>query len=166
MPSPARSGEPDECDLHDLTVEAAMTRFTAHYNQAVAAGRTQPIDVIHGFNQGIAIQISLRNFLAEHTDKLRFVTGEWLDDNPGHTVVYPDKPLPAWQESLAGRVVQFCAQPKPATRIASRFARHGEQRVRDTVDQLVRSGTLEQTTRNGQKCLVAVQQPGLPSHER
>ena len=155
MPPPARFGEPDECDLHGLTVEAAMSRFAAHYNQAVSAGRTQPIDVIHGFNQGIAIQVSLRNFLAEHTDKLQFVTGEWLDDNPGHTVVYPDKPLPAWQESLAGRVVQFCLQPKPTTRIASRFARYGEQRIRDTVDQLVRSGTLEQTTRNGQKCLVA-----------
>ena len=121
MTTPAHFDETAECDLHDLTVEAAMDKFVSHYNKTVAVGRAQPIDVIHGFNQGIAIQISLRAFLTEQSDKVWFEIGERIDDNPGHTKVYPKETLPEWQESLAARIVAFCVQPKPTERISAKF---------------------------------------------
>jgi hypothetical protein len=155
MVLPRRVEAAEACDLHALTVEQAMHKFVRQYNKLIAAGRAQPLDVVHGFNQGIEIQRPLRTFLTEHTDEVSFVTGESLDDNPGHTKVYPNKLLPQWEQSLPSRILAFCSNPKPRERIQSQFAKHGELRVREAVDGLIRSGRLKPIAKNGKNCLVA-----------
>lgn len=151
----AQFGPTEPCNVHGLTVEQAMQKFVWQYNAAVSAVRAQPIDVIHGHNQGTAIRETLRAFLAKHADKASADFGELLDGNEGYTRIYPNKPLPEWEQSLHSRILSFCASPKPRERILSQFARYGEPCIRAALNDLVRRGDLKPMTKNRRVCLIA-----------
>jgi DNA-nicking Smr family endonuclease len=92
-----------EIDLHGLTVAEALSRLAAHYNERLRAGDTGPIRVIHGYGssgRGGDLRTALRELLSRHAGRLEFVPGETYFNNPGVTVVYPKRPLPAPSPNL------------------------------------------------------------------
>ena len=88
----------DEIDLHGLTVAEALSRLADHCNARILAGDSGPVSVVHGYGssgRGGDLRAAVREFLSRHSGRLEFVPGERYFNNPGVTIVYPGKPLPA-----------------------------------------------------------------------
>ncbi|MFZ5950021.1 MAG: Smr/MutS family protein [Candidatus Rifleibacteriota bacterium] len=130
----------NEIDLHGLTAADALETFINYYNSRVSRSDLSMICVIHGYGSsgtGGKILIKLRNFLAAHTDKLSFTPGEdFISRNPGQTMVKPRKMLPASVDLLGQEILAFCEQPKTRTKIAGKFRRHGETRIKEALAEL------------------------------
>ncbi len=139
---PRTSHHDAELDLHELTVEQAMEQFIRLYNRRVSAGEKGDIDVIHGNVHGNRIKRRLHAFLATQSDKLSYAPGENLDGNPGHTIVYPNRPLPDKTDLLGSEILAFCETPKTREKIASKFYRYPHKEIVQAIDILVRDGRL------------------------
>jgi hypothetical protein len=114
-------------DLHGLTWAEARQEFIDLYNRSA---RGDSVDAIHGYGasgQGGKLRTALRTFL--HNHKTSFTAGEDLDRNPGHTLVYVDKPLPTADDRLHSEILSYCDSPKTKVEIAGRFRRHGDPAV-------------------------------------
>lgn len=141
-----------EIDLHGCTVVEALARFTRAYNAHVAAGKTGDVRVIHGHGASggtSKIRTRLREMLSRYGDRLSFQRGEdWIDGNPGLTIVLPVRPLPEPLEQLGDAIAAFCASPRTRDKIVAEFREHGEPDTLGALKLLVRRGRLE-TFRRG-----------------
>lgn len=104
------------------------------------------INVIHGYGSngsGGVILAKLRAFLARHSDKLSFTPGEdTIARNPGTTWVKPRKTLPASIDLLGAEILNYCEQAKTRSKIAGKFRRHGETRIKEALTELEKKGLL------------------------
>jgi hypothetical protein len=100
-------------NLHGFTVDEAMTRFVEQYNRALAGGKGEALEVIHGKGRGGegGLRETLRGYLREQgtrikgfdarlamqgaeylldvPGKLVYMHGEDAADNAGCTIVVP-----------------------------------------------------------------------------
>ena len=131
-----------ELNLHGYTVQEAMETFVDAYNRRVEVGNLGLIEVIHGYGStgegGRAISTRLRNFLKKHPESCEVITH--IDPYDAKTVVYPKKKLPERGDSLAERIIDYCASPKTVTNITGKFRRFED--VEGTVTRLVKEKIL------------------------
>src|SRR5467141_3745856 len=103
-----------EVDLHGHTVYEALRIFSYVYNRHVRSGSKESLQVNHGYGSategldGGKIRRKLRTFLEGAADSLDWKPGEDLEGNPGVTIVFPRKILPACQNQLAADILAFC----------------------------------------------------------
>jgi hypothetical protein len=137
----------NEIDLHGLTALDALETFLNFYNSKIKKKNFAPINVIHGYGangEGGKILIRLRNLLKIHENKLSYKFGENLfPPNPGRTVVTPKKPLPSIINTLAKEILDFCKIPKTKTKIAGKFRRYGEEKIKESLSLLEKNGLIE-----------------------
>lgn len=136
----------NEIDLHGFQVMEAMEAFVNFYNKRVSKGDLRNINVIHGYGAngcGGKILPRLRSFLVRHSDKVSFIAGEDVSPvNPGRTIVIPKKSLPASLDVLGAEILAFCQLPKTRSKIAGKFHRLGESRVKEALVDLEKKGLL------------------------
>lgn len=107
-------------------------------NDAVAEGHFEPVDIVHGYGKsgvGGTMHSAVRSFLERQGTE--FHTGEDLDRNPGHTVAYPEKPLPSVTERLQVDILAYCETPKTKEQIAGKYRRSGAPAVDGAIKALV-----------------------------
>ncbi len=158
------TGSAHELDLHEQTWLEAQQIFIDFYNdwlRGAGVGPAAAIDVIHGYGSsgtGGVLRKRLRNFLDEQAlqGRLEFTPGEYVDANPGHTVVRPIAPLPVAHELLAGEIWTYCERPRTLSKITGKFRRHGEPAVRAAVDSLVRQRRVRTVGKNSRKTYEAI----------
>ncbi len=135
-----------EIDLHGLQAFEALQKFIEFYNRQIKSGNRSPINVIHGYGstgEGGIIRKRLRNFLANHSDKLKFIFGESIDfRNCGRTVVTPILPLPSATDILSQEILSFCDAPRTKTKISGKFRKYGEEQILKSIKSLEKSGFL------------------------
>lgn len=134
-------------DLHGKTWTEAQAEFLDFYNRTVAVpGRApQPVDVVHGYGStgsGGVLRRRLRAFLVRYPHCLEFKPGEDIDNNPGHTLVFPLKRLPDTGGLLAEQIWEYCDNPRTIGKITGRFRRFGDPQVKQAVRTLQRQGRL------------------------
>ena len=131
-----------EMDLHGYTVVEAIEIFVSFYNQKFASGDTSSISVIHGYGSsgiGGTIRSSFHKFLLSNSEYLTFQTDTW---NPGKTVVFPIKKLPANADLLTSDIIEFCCKGKTESKILGKFRRYGDLKVKKMLLKLVSSKQL------------------------
>ena len=144
-------------DLHDLTVEEAIRKFTADYNAIVASGYRGRVEVIHGYGssgEGGVIRRKLRAFLVANADRFKqIVDGEW-HGNPGVTYVDVKGRLPAASAQatpLHAAILAFCTTPKAENKILIKLiGRFGDPAIRAGIRDLVKSGALKEVRSGGE----------------
>jgi Smr domain len=144
-------------DLHDLTVDEAIRKFTADYNAIVASGYRGRIEVIHGYGstgEGGVIRLKLRSFLNANAHRFKdIVEGEW-HGNPGVTYVDAKGRLPAASAiatPLHAAILKFCATPKAENKILIKLiGRFGDPAIRAAIRDLVKSGALQEVHSGGE----------------
>jgi hypothetical protein len=149
--------ETQSIDLHERTVPQAIREFVRFYNDCVRAGYRGRIEVIHGYGStgsGGVIRKKLREYLAAHAEKLgSLLPGDSLG-NPGVTIVYAKKLLPA---SVAGggamplpnaaqeAIRKYCDTPKAKERILIKLrGRFGDRVLSAEIRNMLTSGALEE----------------------
>ena len=135
----------DELDLHGLTVAEAIEQFVQHYNTRVDNNQFGCLRIIHGYGssgKGGVIRASLRAFLDEHLDKLRYEAGDDYSD-PGWTLVYPKVRLPDQRERMATAILSFCSEGKTEEKILREFTKLGKVQVKQVVRSLAQQGKLK-----------------------
>ena len=153
-----------ELDLHEQTWREALPAFIEFYNQALLHADGDPVhtvDVIHGYGSsgaGGVLRKRLQNYLREQADRgrLEFAPGDHADGNPGHTIVLPIEALPGTHDMLAEDVLDYCARPRPLSKITGKFRRHGEPAVLATIDSLVRQRRLRPVSKGSRKAYEAI----------
>jgi hypothetical protein len=144
----------DDLDLHGYTVAEAIELFVHHYNGRVDNDQYGCWKIIHGYGstgKGGAIRTTLRAFLDEHLDKLRYEPGDDYGD-PGRTFVYPKVRLPDQRERMAAAILSFCSEPKTDEKILREFINIGQVQVKQAVRSLAKQGKLK-TVNKGTKVL-------------
>lgn len=128
-----------EIDLHNYSTGVALDYFIAYYNSEIENGMgSGGIKVIHGFHSD-EIRTRLRTFLKENSDYLDFKIGENIDNNEGYTMVYPKLPLPPISESIAEKILKFCATVgKSEEKIFGEFRIYGNVEVKKAIKLLER----------------------------
>lgn len=140
-----------ELDLHGWTWSEAIEEFIRVYNDAVEPNdelATLDIVVIHGYGssgEGGVIRHRLRAFLRRFPERVNFTPGEESNSNQGCTVVRPLTKLPRSLDILEEEIAGFCEQPRTKNAIAGKFRRHGDRRVLNAIQTLVRQGRLCKT---------------------
>jgi hypothetical protein len=143
-------------DLHDCTVQEAISKFLDFYNTCVRSGYRGRIEVIHGYGStgvGGIIKQELRKYLAANTERIeQFIAGD-LVGNPGVTILYPKRTLkasPQGQGSVpllnaAQKAIQrLCVTPKVKERILTKLrGRFGDRVLLAEIGSMVQSGALE-----------------------
>jgi hypothetical protein len=149
--------ETQSIDLHERTVPEAIREFVRFYNDCVKGGYRGRIEVIHGYGStgsGGVIRKKLREYLAAHAEKLgSLLPGDSLG-NPGVTILYAKKLLPA---SVAGGGAmpllnaaqeasrKYCETPKARERILIKFrGRFGDRVLSAEIRNMLTSGALEE----------------------
>lgn len=136
----------NEIDLHGLLAAEAIEAFIKHYNGRVRRNDLGQIKVIHGYGSngsGGKILVKLRNFLAKNSDKLSFTPGEEsFSRNPGVTLVKPRKLLPEVVDMLASEILEYCLLPKTKAKIAGKFRKAGEARIKEAIGELEKRSLL------------------------
>lgn len=123
-------------DLHGETWAEAKADFIEAYNQAFRQAGWKTLDVVHGYGstgQGGVIRTRLRAFLDRYPAYLTYKQ----DSNPGHTIVMPLKALPSLGNQLAEEIWDYCAAPRPVSKIMGKFRRYGDAKVQDAIDDLL-----------------------------
>ena len=136
-----------ELDLHEHTWDEALRVFVDFYNRHVQTGARAPLRVIHGYGSTGGdgrIRRKIRAFLGEAAASLDWKPGEDLEGNPGVTIVYPRKVLPAPGDQLAREILVFCSIPRTESKIAGKFRKYGPREIKEGIRSLVRQGQLKQ----------------------
>jgi hypothetical protein len=124
-------------DLHELTADEALKNFLSeyrHYHKKLEAFK-----VIHGYGssgEGGKIMRRIRKVLNDNKDKLKFTYGEDIDSNPGYTIVYPKLAIAQYTDLLAEEILSFCATRKVQEKVLSKFRKHGESQIHQTLKSL------------------------------
>ena len=82
-----------ERDLHRLTSDA-IGRIVSTYNHHVLQGQRGKISFVHGYGssgKGGLLGPKIRAFLDRH--QVEYLRGEFVDGNPGHTILIPGNPI-------------------------------------------------------------------------
>jgi len=135
-----------ELDLHDHTWDEAFRVFVDFYNQHMRTGSRAPLRVIHGYGAtgaGGTIRRKIRAFLGEAAASLDWKPGEDLEGNPGVTIVYPRKVLPAPADQLAREILAFCSIPRSESKIAGKFRKYAPREIKEAIRSLVRQGQMK-----------------------
>ena len=101
--------------------------------------------MVHGYGSsgvGGVLQKRFRKYLGRFEGRLEFKTGEETDGNPGWTQVQAVSPLPDDDEDLEDLILDYCQQPRTMDKIAGKFRRYGDPKVRQTVQSLQKSPPL------------------------
>jgi hypothetical protein len=144
-------------DLHHRTVPEAILEFVRFNNACIRSNYRGRIEVIHGYGStgaGGVIRKKLREYLAAHAESFgSFLAGDGLG-NPGVTIVYPKKLLPASLESGgAGSLLnpaqeairKYCAAQKAKERILIKLrGRFGDRVLSAEIRSMVNNGVLEE----------------------
>ena len=147
-----------ELDLHGHTVDEALRLFLDVYNRHVRSGSEDSIHVIHGYGssgEGGKIRRKLRMFLEQAGSSLEWRPGEDLEGNPGVTIVFPRKLLPAPENQLAADILAFCSIPRTESKIAGEFRKHPLRDIKQAIRALVRQGRLKALLKGGSETYVA-----------
>lgn len=134
-------------DLHGMTWTEAREAVVDAYNESVGDATFDPLDVVHGYGasgQGGKIHSALRSFLTKQG--VAFYTGEDFDRNPGHTVIYPEGPLPSVTDRLQSDILTYCEIPKTREQIAGKYRRSGAPEVDAAIKGLVGAKMLRLVT--------------------
>lgn len=97
-------------DLHGYHLFDAVQRFIEVYNKEVKKSRRRSILVVHGYGSsgaGGVIRAQLRDLLTANLDKLYFTEGEYIDGNPGYTVVEPMRELRIDSKELMAKLRHY-----------------------------------------------------------
>ena len=143
-----------ELDLHGHTWQEALQEFTRVYNAAVESApeiASLEIVVIHGYGstgEGGVIRHRFRAFLKRFPECVEFTPGEEALANQGCTVVKPLTKLPSSHDILEEQIAGYCDYPRTKNAIAGKFRRHGDRRVSDAIQTLMRQGRLCRTRKN------------------
>jgi hypothetical protein len=135
-----------ELDLHGHTVDEAFRLFLDFYNQHVRNGSEESIRVIHGYGssgEGGKIRRKIRVLLEGAGDKLEWRRGEDVEGNPGVTIVFPSRLLPAAENQLASDILAFCSIPRTESKIAGQFRKHPPRDIKQAIRALVRQGQIK-----------------------
>lgn len=146
-----------ELDLHDHTVDEALRAFVDFYNGHVRSGREESLRVIHGYGssgEGGKIRKKIRAFLEGAAASLDWRPGEDLEGNPGLTIVFPRKLLPALENQLAAGILAFCSIPRTESKIAGEFRKHGPREIKEAIRALVRQGQMKAILKAGRETYV------------
>ena len=129
-------------DLHLKTWNEALTDFVGFYNAALRQADGKPtgrLDIVHGYGStgtGGVLRDRLRGFLQRHSELLEFTPGEYVDGNPGHTLVDPRRPLPDTLDQLEELICAYCTSPRSIAKITGEFRRYGNPAVRQAIRKL------------------------------
>jgi hypothetical protein len=149
--------ETQSIDLHERTVPEAIREFVRFYNDCVRSGYRGRIEVIHGYGStgsGGVIRKKLREYLAGHAECFgSFIAGDGLG-NPGVTIVYAKKLLPAQQggrgampllNAAQEAIRRFCETPKARERILIKLrGRFGDRVLSTEIRNMINGGALEE----------------------
>ncbi len=133
-----------DVDVHGMTWPEAKAAFLDAYRSALqSGGGYSTIRVIHGYGSGGVggvLRDRFRKFLERHKQlrRLDFKPGEELDRNRGWTLVQPIAAIPGDDEELEDQILDYCQQPQPLDKIAGRFRRYGDPRVKQAVESLLK----------------------------
>ncbi|MCD4707100.1 MAG: Smr/MutS family protein [Candidatus Sabulitectum sp.] len=131
-----------EIDLHGYQVVEAIDIFVKHYNARVKGGDCSAISVIHGYGstgEGGRIKTALRRLLETSDENLSFQLDVW---NPGKTLVYPEKALPAGAGIISSEILEYCRSPRSESKVLGKFRRYGDLNVKSTLRRLVKQRSL------------------------
>ena len=145
-----------EIDLHGQTWAEALETFLDAYNRPFQpdGGVARSLDVVHGYGStgaGGTLRTRLRAFLQRQGARLEFKPGEELDDNQGHTIVTPVKPLPGAEELLEERVLEYCETPRTLSKITGQFRWYGDPKVKQALRVLESQGRLRPVSKGRYK---------------
>ena len=147
-------------DLHGRTWSEALIELIATYNRTLATGpSSEVIEVVHGYGStgtGGSLRRRVRSFLASHSDRLEFQSGEDTDGNPGHTMVLPVQPLPEVSDLLAEQVLEYCETARTQSKIAGKFRRYGDPTVIKAIRSLEKQGRLRAVNKGRNKAYEAI----------
>jgi hypothetical protein len=147
-----------ELDLHGLKFADAMYLFVDTCNMMVAQGNAGGLKVIHGYGasgQGGLIRGEVRKLLKRNPHAATVVLGEDADNNPGYTLVYPKRRLPAGSERLWDSITEYCSEPRRDSDIVGRFIRrHGEPEIRKALAELENRGKIRSFASSGRRMYV------------
>ena len=132
-----------QIDLHGMTWAEAREAVVEAYNESVADGSFDTLDIVHGYGAsglGGVLRTALRTFLTTHG--VYFHCGEVLDRNPGHTLVVPEVPLPGVPDRLQADILGYCETPKTREQIAGKYRRSGAPAVDAAIKALAGSKML------------------------
>jgi hypothetical protein len=144
-----------ELDLHGLRMADALHLLVEAHNSIAASGSREGLKVIHGYGstgQGGEMREEIRELLRRNPHAGEFVTGEEAENNPGFTIVYPRKRLPAGSERLWDAIVEFCKEPRSQEEIVRKFIRRSaEPEIARAIRELTNRGKLRETYHNTRK---------------
>ena len=151
-------------DLHHHTVAEAIREFAHFCNACVRNNYRGRVEVIHGYGStgaGGAIRKKLREYLAAHAECFGAVLPGDSLGNPGVTIVYPQKLLPAPTQGGGATTLlnaaqeaigKYCATPRARERILIKLrGRFGDRVLSAELRNMINSGTLEEIRSNDGK---------------
>lgn len=144
-----------DLDLHGYTVDEALKAFRAFYNKHAHAGVR--LRIIHGYgavSESAKILRKLREFLATAGVSLDWKPGEDVEGNPGVTIIYPRKKLPAAENQLEQGILKFCSVPRTESKIAGQLRKHPPREIKAALRALVRRGELSSVVKGSETAFV------------
>lgn len=146
-----------DVDFHGKTWAEARAAFLDAYQSTVqSSGGAQTLRIVHGYGAsgvGGVLRERFRKYLIRYKDRLEFKHGEAIDGNQGWTLVQAIRPLPNEDEDIEDLILAYCQQPRTIDKIAGRFRRYGDRKVREAVESLLKSPQLLQKIRKGKQDL-------------
>ena len=127
-----------DLDFHGKTWREALAAFREAYNANLSGG-AKSLRLIHGYGSsgvGGDLRIRFRKYLQKHQSRLSFQPGEAIDGNLGWTLVEAARPLPEDDELLEDLILDYCQQPRTLDKIAGKFRRYGDPKVRQALKSL------------------------------
>lgn len=146
-----------ELDLHGHTVDEALRLFLDFYNRHVRSGSEESVRVIHGYGssgEGGKIRRKIRVFLEGAAGNLEWRPGEDIEGNPGVTIVFPRRLLPAPENQLAADILAFCSIPRTESKIGGEFRKQTPRDIKQAIRGLVRQGALKAVLKGGHEAYV------------
>ena len=128
-----------ELDFHGKTWRESLAAFREAYNASLSGGGAESIRLIHGYGStgvGGGLKARFRKYLEKHQSRLSFRPGEEIDANPGWTLVEAARTLPEDEEVLEDLILDYCRQPRTLDKIAGKFRRYGDPKVRQAIKSL------------------------------
>lgn len=147
-----------EVDLHGLKTAQALEAFALAYDNALRESPRGALRVIHGYGSGGAggdTRNAIRSWLKASSHSLKWMAGEEIDGNPGYTMVYPERRLPAGAARIHDSIVEYCSKERTQSDVIGRFVRRNSQGdIANALKDLETRGRLRTFVRNGRKYYV------------